>query len=180
MTWLTIGCHRPERRATGDDSLSLAKVTCTGLLTIGQESFSVSGLRYVHGMGATDRRCPLRAVRTRPLGGSRGTPCVLRRRCVGNHRLGVLSGSVQGAPWSTAYGERGGVVEIGSLIARCGLVTGGRRAKNVMGTAESRPGRWPPRPPPHARVGVGGHTDRVRRAGRGGRPRARRAAIWLH
>ena len=52
MTWLTIGCDRPERRATGDDSLSLAKVTCTRSLTIGQESFSVSGLRYVQGMGA--------------------------------------------------------------------------------------------------------------------------------
>ena len=52
MTWLTIGCDLPERRATGDDSLSLEKVTCTFSLTIGQESFSVSGLRYLHGMGS--------------------------------------------------------------------------------------------------------------------------------
>jgi len=52
VTWLKIGCDPPERRATRDDSPSLAKVTCTDLLTIGQESFSVSGLRYVHGMGA--------------------------------------------------------------------------------------------------------------------------------
>jgi len=52
VTWLTIGCDRPERRATGDNNLSLAIVTCTRSLTIGQESFSVSGLRYVCGMGS--------------------------------------------------------------------------------------------------------------------------------
>jgi len=52
VTSLTIRCHRSQRRLTDDDSLSLAKVTCVVSLTIGQESFSVSGHRCVHGMGA--------------------------------------------------------------------------------------------------------------------------------
>jgi len=33
--------------------------------------------------------------------------------------------------------------------------------------------------PPHAWVGVGCHADRVRGSGRGGRPRALHAALWL-
>ena len=62
VTSLTIRCHRSQRCLTDDNSLSLAKVTCIVSLTIGQESFSVSGHRCVHGMGALVGRAGRRPI----------------------------------------------------------------------------------------------------------------------
>jgi len=164
VTWLTIGCDRPERRATGEHSPSLAKVTCTGSLTIGQKSFSVSVLRYVHGMGAWANKS-VQAVRVRRAARSALQPsCVRSRRTCGQ---GGGRGRTGCGRSSRASG--GGAPCVGGLFVPA--TRGGRPTRVTPANPRRRAAtrrRRPLLPPSVARSGCVRHRLRAAATLRGG------------
>jgi len=125
---------------------------------------------------ANGRRCASRAVRTRPLGDRRGAPGMLRRRCMGRHRLGVVREAVQAAPavWlcpARASVPRGGVTTgVARAVGSHTRTTAGRGRR-----CDRRRSGWVAamRPPSATRAAVaGGSVGRVALA------RCRRRRVW--